>query len=136
MCGCIDFYLILGFHKTNLLYVCVIIKMHCILCLILNFIGGLNILTFATMWFVTLRSVMKFSCSTSFLLNSALIFSTRLLCPGRFSIFIPCWICCHCEMNEHQNHFSSMSHWFVLFYKSSGSIDSRWQNIRIELKSL
>jgi hypothetical protein len=39
-------------------------------------------------------------------------------------------------MNEHQNHFSSMSHWFVLFYKSSGSIDSRWQNIRIELKSL
>jgi hypothetical protein len=39
-------------------------------------------------------------------------------------------------MNEHQNHFSSMSHWSILFYKSSGSIDSRWQNIRIELMSL
>jgi hypothetical protein len=39
-------------------------------------------------------------------------------------------------MNEHQNHFSSMSHWSVLFYKSRGSIDSRWQNIRIELLSL
>ncbi len=115
---------------------CVIIKMHWISCLILNFIGGLNILTFVTMWFVTLRSVMKFSCSTSFLLNSALIFWTRLLCPGCFSIFIPCWTCCHCQMNEHQNHFSSMSHSSILFSKSSGSIDSRWQNIRIKLMSL